>query len=289
MPGPATLLSQALNGTGKANSYGGYNPFPTAAPSSTDPGTVAANQVQQNQNDYASQQASAKSQLGSAIAPISIGGQVQANGQDLASNANPANIGANSNGTNSFQDTISSINQRGIDATTEAQQAAQEAFQKQMANLSSSYATNTSNNLASNLSGQVYVTGADPNSNVGARAVALAQQVVKNNVPYVYGGNSLTKGVDCSGLVQQVYAQLGIHLPRTSTEQAKYGKIVPSIQQALPGDLILMYSPYEPAGLQQYGHVGIYIGNGMMIDAAHTGTIVRVERIMNMTRIVRPW
>jgi cell wall-associated NlpC family hydrolase len=276
---PAGLLSQALSGTGKAASYGGYNPFAAQSATVPDAGQQAQQQVQQNQTDYQSQQDSSKAQLFASLAPSSIGGEIQSNGQDLARNANPA-------GNSIFSNTIASINQRGVDATQVAQQQAAAAFAKKMSTLNSQYFAN-SQALAGDI--QSFATGADPNSNMGARAVALAQQVVKNNVPYVWGGNSLTKGVDCSGLVQQIYAQLGIHLPRTSTEQAKYGKIVPNISQALPGDLILMYSPYEPAGLQQYGHVGIYIGNGLMIDAAHSGTVVRIEKIVNMTRIVRPW
>jgi cell wall-associated NlpC family hydrolase len=284
MPGPAATLSQALNGTGKASSNGGYNPFAaTAQNPNPDPGAAASSDVQQNQANYASQQALAKAQLQSSLAPASVGGQIQANGQDVAANAV---AGTQGNQSQLFQSTINTITQQGADATQIAQQQQAQKFAKMLADQNSTYNSNLLGN-ANSMGQMQYVTGADPNSNMGARAVALAKQSL--GVNYLYGGNSLTQGVDCSGLVQQVYAKLGIRLPRTSTEQAKYGKIVPSLSQALPGDLILMYSPYEQAGLQQFGHVGIYIGNGMMIDAPHTGAKVRIERISNMTRIVRPW
>src|SRR5690606_16347624 len=61
-----------------------------------------------------------------------------------------------------------------------------------------------------------------------------AQQYI--GIPYVWGGNSLTKGVDCSGLVQQVYKQFGIALPRTADQQAHTG-VKTSISKLLPGDL----------------------------------------------------
>ena len=73
--------------------------------------------------------------------------------------------------------------------------------------------------------------------------------------PYVWGGTSLTNGADCSGFVQSVYAHFGISLPRTTWDQEYAGTAV-SYDQAAPGDLIL----YE-------GHVGIYMGNGQIVNA----------------------
>lgn len=108
------------------------------------------------------------------------------------------------------------------------------------------------------------IPGADPN-NKGAQAVALAMKAEANNTPYVWGGNSLTKGVDCSGLVQQVYRQLGIEVPRTTYQQAKNGKPV-AMNALRPGDLVFF---------NNLGHVGIYMGNGKYVHAANSklGTI----------------
>lgn len=310
MAGPATALLAAFNGKPSqtpGNNYGGYNPFSTTpTTAATDPGALAQNDVTNSQANYQSQQDASHSQLQANLQASSVGGNLS----DPNSTYQTANVQPGQSTTDpfaQFNDLISQVNQTGQTATDAANTAAQSSWQSKLSGMANTYSQNISQpaswdssqvesllgnmGLNTNSTGQYSVSlpaGTDPNS-LGARAVGLAQQVVKSNVPYVWGGNSLTQGVDCSGLVQQVYARLGIQLPRTSTEQAKYGKVVPNLGQALPGDLILMYSPYEPTGLQQYGHVGIYIGNGMMIDAAHTGTDVRIEQISNMTKIVRPW
>lgn len=314
MASPATALLAAYNGKlspTPGNNYGGFNPFSGTSGNSSgaqngslsannyDPGAQAQSQVAQSQDFYKSQQDIARSQLQASLAPSSVGGS------SAASNSNNSSSSV-SDPFAQFNSLISGISQRGIDATNQAQQDAATAWQNKLSGLAQSYQSqpaswdqSTVDSILAKLGvssvsydsgGQAYAlpAGADPNS-LGSRAVALAEQVAKNNVPYIWGGNSLTQGVDCSGLVQQVYARLGIQLPRTSTEQAKTGKIVPSLSQALPGDLILMYSPYEPAGLQQFGHVGIYIGNGQIVEAPGTGKNVRIGPIYNMTKIVRPW
>lgn len=111
----------------------------------------------------------------------------------------------------------------------------------------------------------------------GAQVVAGAEQYL--GVPYRWGGTDPATGLDCSGLVQLVYGQLGVPLPRTSQEQQHVGVSVPSVAQARPGDLVFYGSPAE--------HVGIYAGNGQMIDAPHTGTSVRIEGIGTPTSIRR--
>lgn len=90
-------------------------------------------------------------------------------------------------------------------------------------------------------------------SSTGQAIVDYACQFIGN--PYVWGGTSLTNGADCSGFVQSVYAHFGISLPRTTWDQENAGTAI-SYDQALPGDLIL----YE-------GHVGIYMGDGQIVNA----------------------
>lgn len=92
----------------------------------------------------------------------------------------------------------------------------------------------------------------------GKEIVDYALQFVGN--PYVYGGNSLTKGTDCSGFTSGIYSEFGITLPRTSEEQVKFGvDLGTDIKNALPGDLICFD-----------GHVAIYIGDGQMVHAANS-------------------
>lgn len=93
---------------------------------------------------------------------------------------------------------------------------------------------------------------AQPASN-GHAIVDYACQFIGN--PYVWGGTSLTDGADCSGFVQSVFAHFGISLPRTTYDQI-YAGVEVSYDQAMPGDLIC----YD-------GHIGIYIGNGQIVNA----------------------
>ncbi|MDI9242535.1 C40 family peptidase [Fusibacillus kribbianus] len=88
--------------------------------------------------------------------------------------------------------------------------------------------------------------------------VAYAKQFIGN--PYVYGGNSLTNGTDCSGFTRGVYSHFGIGLPRTSRSQAGAGTRV-SIGNIQPGDLVF----YARGG--SIYHVAIYIGGGQIIHA----------------------
>lgn len=80
--------------------------------------------------------------------------------------------------------------------------------------------------------------------------------------PYVYGGNSLTKGVDCSGFVKGIFAKFGYNVPRTSREYPSVGTQVP-LSQIKPGDILI----YKYGS--RIGHVAIYIGNGQIIHAAN--------------------
>lgn len=109
----------------------------------------------------------------------------------------------------------------------------------------------------------------------GSAVVAEAAKYL--GVPYQWGGTSPSTGFDCSGLVQTVFANLGVSLPRTSQEQANSGVAVPSLAQAQPGDLVFFAGSDGTA--TSPGHVGIYIGNGQMIDAPQTGSTVQVQSV----------
>lgn len=100
--------------------------------------------------------------------------------------------------------------------------------------------------------------------------VNYACQFVGN--PYVWGGTSLTHGADCSGFTQSVMAHFGISLPRVSRDQAKTGTKVTS-DQMKPGDLI-----FYANSRGTINHVGIYIGNGQVVNAASRKSGIKIAR-----------
>ncbi len=120
-----------------------------------------------------------------------------------------------------------------------------------------------------------------PVSPDAARVVSLASSL--EGTPYVWGG-STPAGFDCSGLVQYVYGQLGINVPRTSEEQATVGTPVSSLAAAQPGDLLFFAGSDGTASSP--GHVAIYIGNGQMIAAPYTGTVVQQQPVSGAGTVV---
>jgi hypothetical protein len=112
--------------------------------------------------------------------------------------------------------------------------------------------------------------------------VSQAQQYI--GVPYAWGGTDPAKGLDCSGLSQLVYKNLGIDLPRTASQQATSGRAVASLADAHPGDLVFFDYSSSRAGVD---HVGVYIGNGKMIAAPQEGESVKVQDVGTPTVIRR--
>jgi cell wall-associated NlpC family hydrolase len=106
--------------------------------------------------------------------------------------------------------------------------------------------------------------GAPGSAEFGAAVISIAQRYFGT---YYRWGGTTPAGFDCSGFTQYVYRQVGINLPRIDSDQAASGTRVSS-SQAMPGDLVHMP-----------GHIGIYAGNGMMIDSPRTGTTIGLHQI----------
>ncbi|MET7930588.1 bifunctional lytic transglycosylase/C40 family peptidase [Streptomyces sp. NPDC005349] len=138
---------------------------------------------------------------------------------------------------------------------------------------------------------------------IGAHATGKGRTVInaglgEQGTPYSWGGGgpkgptkgtccspsgrsgaSIT-GYDCSGLTTYAYAQVGISLPRTAAAQSQHGKRIPAsrgVGALKPGDLV--FFAYDPTSDTTIYHVGIYLGDGQMINAARPGTTVRAEAV----------
>ncbi|WP_425245755.1 NlpC/P60 family protein [Streptomyces sp. NEAU-NA10] len=156
------------------------------------------------------------------------------------------------------------------------QQAAEAAAAQQESSTSSSSDTSSSSSPSSSApaADASYTTKAE-------KALAFARAQIGK--PYVWGATG-PESYDCSGLTQAAWKAAGVTLPRTTYDQVNAGTTVP-LANALPGDLIFFYDDVT--------HVGIYIGNGMMIHAPKPGAYVREESVYydgesSIHSVVRP-
>ena len=121
-------------------------------------------------------------------------------------------------------------------------------------------------------------------SGTASEAAVVAEAHRYLGVPYLWGGTDPAKGLDCSGFTQLVFGNLGIDLPRVSSQQATAGRAVASLASARPGDLVLFDHDSSRPGID---HVGIYIGGGKMIAAPQPGEAVKVQDVGNPVAIRR--
>jgi len=106
----------------------------------------------------------------------------------------------------------------------------------------------------------------------GAAATAIRYAMAQVGKAYVYGAAG-PNAFDCSGLMMMAWAQAGVSLPHSSSAQYGVGRHVSS-NELQPGDLVFYYSPIS--------HVAMYIGNGLIVEAANPGAGVRVSGVFSM-------
>jgi cell wall-associated NlpC family hydrolase len=144
----------------------------------------------------------------------------------------------------------------------------------------------------------------DPDlKNVSAKVRTVLQAALsQRGVPYSWGGGNAKgpstgsccspsgksgatiKGYDCSGLTLYAYAKVGIRLPHYAAAQTSFGKRLPAslgTSALRPGDLV--FYAYAPGRDSTIYHVGIYVGNGQMVNAARPDTVVRLDPIDAMS------
>lgn len=105
----------------------------------------------------------------------------------------------------------------------------------------------------------------------GKRAAVIAYAKQFLGTPYVWGGSS-PGGFDCSGLMQYVFGKNGIPLQRVAFQQAAQGEHT-SISNLQPGDMVAWYEG------NTVGHIALYLGNGQILEAPHTGANVRIRSL----------
>jgi hypothetical protein len=163
------------------------------------------------------------------------------------------------------------------DVTSRIQQ-----LQSQLAVMSPVQTVSTSGAFATALDSALAGSPTTGGTTAGQAVVDAASKYI--GLPYVWGGTDPTKGMDCSGLVQTVYKQFGIDLPRVSADQARQGTPVSSLAEAKPGDLIAWDNSSRNNGAD---HIAIYAGNGKMIEAPRTGLDIRLIDVPSEPTYIR--
>ncbi|MGR6318859.1 C40 family peptidase [Micromonospora soli] len=160
--------------------------------------------------------------------------------------------------------------------------------------------TNTPTNCATDAPAALPDGFALPANTPRAVTTAIFWAVNQLGTPYHFGGSCTDphsdnpdKQCDCSSLMQAAYRAAGISIPRVTTDQANAGKPVADPALLIPGDLILI--PGSQGTMANPRHVGMYLGEGLVIQAPKTGDVVRITRLSSwinqiaaLRRIVAP-
>ncbi|WKU03426.1 C40 family peptidase [Micromonospora sp. HUAS LYJ1] len=115
-------------------------------------------------------------------------------------------------------------------------------------------------------------------------AAAIGWALQQLGTPYTFGGDCTAphsgdphRQCDCSSLMQQAYQAAGISIPRTTSDQVHAGTAVTNPQDLRPGDLLFI--PGSRGSASRPGHVGMYLGQGLLVQAPHTGDVVKISRL----------
>lgn len=120
-------------------------------------------------------------------------------------------------------------------------------------------------------------------------AIAIWWALQQIGTPYHFGGSCTdphsgdpSKQCDCSSLMQQAYRNAGIAIPRVTDDQQHFGTAVASAAELKPGDLVFI--PGSGGTVDDPGHVGMYIGQGIIVQSPHTGDFVKLTKLDSWMR-----
>ena len=108
-----------------------------------------------------------------------------------------------------------------------------------------------------------------------SRAAAAKKGLNYIGTPYVWGGDSITSGIDCSGFVKKLYGDIGINLPRTAAEQAKVGTRITRLEDLKAGDRLYFWEKKRAT----IGHTGLYLGNGYFVHSSRGHNGVNTDQL----------
>jgi cell wall-associated NlpC family hydrolase len=108
-----------------------------------------------------------------------------------------------------------------------------------------------------------------------ARATAARKGLNYIGTPYVWGGDNINSGIDCSGFVKKLYGDIGINLPRTAAEQAKVGTPIRRLEDLKAGDRLYFWEKKRAT----IGHTGLYLGNGYFVHSSRGHNGVNTDRL----------
>lgn len=101
------------------------------------------------------------------------------------------------------------------------------------------------------------------------KAIAVAEEYI--GTPHKMGG-STDEGIDCSGLIMVVHSKFNIQLPRSSHDQARFGKVIPGKEELKRGDLVFFYNSYTASNF--ITHSGMYLGEGNFIHTSNSKGVI---------------
>lgn len=199
---------------------------------------------------------------------------IQARMADLATLVSGASGADAASGTSSASSAASVLSALSAASALSASSAGGEDFAAALADAQGASGASTT----SSATGDGLASGGTTGEVTGQDLVDAARAYI--GVPYVWGGESLAEGgLDCSGLVQRSLADLGITgVPRVARDQAKLGTPVASLADAQPGDLLVF---------EGGKHIGIYVGDGQMIDAPRPGKTVQQRAVYETPTTIR--